>query len=97
MITVSTGEQGEPLALRTCHQHERALQIRIQQGCIAFGSHTDHAVARVLEFLEGSVEIHNPRHRHVLQRPSCNLGHRAGEPCTSPLRKHHPMGAHGLC
>ena len=96
LITVTARHQGEALILGTRHQNQWSIQVDIREGHIPFSGESDDPVTGILEFLQGAVQVHDPRHGHVLKSPCRHLGGRTGESGTASLRQHHTVGSHGF-
>ena len=90
------GEHRETGPLGAGDDHQRALQIRLRQRHAALAGQADHAVALLLELVEGAVEVDHPGHGQVLQGAGGHLGHRAGEASAAALGQHQAVGAEGL-
>ena len=96
LVAVAARQQRKALILGTGHQHQRATEISIREGHVAFRGQTDHPVAAILELLERTVQVHHPSHRQMLKRAGSHLGGGTGQPRTAALGQHDAMGSHGF-
>ena len=96
MVAITAGQHRKAIGLRTCDDHQRAIEISLFQAHGSFAGKTHNPVALPLEGVEGPVQVDHPGHWQVFQSACRHLGHRSGQTCTPALGQHKAMGAQGF-
>ena len=96
LIAILAGEVGQASVFGT-HNNNKGLSRRDLHNTLPpLSGQAHNGVARLLQLLQGAIEVHHPRHGQVLQGAGSHLGHTAGEAGVAPLGRHQPMASKGL-